>query len=30
MYDERFICQMITIAIVGMVMAYMAYKGGKK
>jgi hypothetical protein len=30
MYDERFICQMITIAIVGMVMAYMAYKGGKE
>jgi len=30
MYDERFICQMITIAIVGMIMAYMAYKGGKE
>lgn len=30
MYDERFICQMVTIAIVGMVMAYMAYKGGKE
>ena len=30
MHDERFICQMITIAIVGMVMAYMAYKGGKE
>lgn len=30
MYDERFICQMITIAIVGVVMAYMAYKGGKE
>lgn len=30
MYDERFICQIITIAIVGMIMAYMAYKGGKE
>lgn len=30
MCDERFICQMITIAIVGMIMAYMAYKGGKE
>ena len=30
MYDERFICQMITIVIVGMIMAYMAYKGGDK
>ena len=29
MYDERFICQMITIAIVGTIMAYMAWKGGK-
>lgn len=29
MYDERFICQMITIAIVGMIMAYMAWKGGR-
>jgi hypothetical protein len=30
MYDERFICQIITIAIVGMIMAYMAWKGGKE
>lgn len=30
MYDERFICHMITIAIVGMIMAYMAWKGGKE
>ena len=30
MCDERFICQMITIVIVGMIMAYMAYKGGKE
>ena len=30
MCDERFICQIITIAIVGIIMAYMAYKGGKE
>ena len=30
MYDEMFICQMVTISIVGIIMAYMAYKGGNK
>jgi hypothetical protein len=30
MYDERFICQMITIAIVRIIMAYMAWRGGKE
>ena len=30
MYDKMFICQMITISVVGMIMAYMAWKGGNK
>ena len=30
MYDKMFIWQMITISIVGIIMAYMAYKGGNK
>ena len=30
MYDKMFICQMITISIVGMIMAFMAWKGGDK
>ena len=30
MYDKMFICQMITISIVGMIMAYMAWKGENK